>query len=93
MSFTCRTRKALILAVSLVALTALLVGFQGASTLLTVTQLGASPTKGPPPKSHASLVPQPPVAVVKPSEPTAAPMPAPRASEPAAEDRRHQPPA
>jgi hypothetical protein len=69
-----------ILAVSLVALTALLVGFQSVSTLLTVTQIGASPTKGPPPKSHASLVPQPPVATVKPGEPVS--MPAPRASEP-----------
>jgi hypothetical protein len=72
---------------SLVALTALLVGFQSVSTLLTVTQLGASPSpsKGPPPRSQASLVPQPPVATIKPSEPasTPAPMPAPRASEPA----------
>ena len=33
-----------LLAGSLVALTALLVGFQSVSTLLTVTQLGASPT-------------------------------------------------
>lgn len=68
-----------LLAASLVALIALLIGFHGASTLLTVTQLGASPTKGPAPKSHASLVPQLPIPTIKPSEPVA--MPAPRASE------------
>ena len=61
-----------ILAVALVALTALLVGFQGASTLLTVTQLGASPPKATSaPRSHASLVPQAPLPVIKPSEPAA----------------------
>jgi hypothetical protein len=61
--------QARIAAVVLVALTALLVGFQGASTLVTLTQLGASPPKASqPPRSHASLVPQPPVPVVKPAE-------------------------
>lgn len=60
-----------VLAASLVALVALLVGFQGASTLLTVTQLGASPDDGtkPSPRAHASLVPRPPLPAVKPSEP------------------------
>jgi hypothetical protein len=71
-------------AVSLIALTALLVGFQSVSTLLTVTQLGASQPIGSPPKSHASLVPQPPVAIVKPSEPAS--VPAPRFSEPASDE-------
>ncbi len=65
-----------IVAVVLVALTALLVGFQGASTLVTVTQLGASAPTSQPAKSHASLVPQSPVPVIKPTEP--------KASEPAA---------
>ena len=61
--------QARIVAVVLVALTALLVGFHGASTLVTVTQLGASPPKtSQPPRSHASLVPQPPVPVIKPAE-------------------------
>ena len=69
-----------IVAVSLIALTALLVGFQSVSTLLTVTQIGASTAIGAPPKSHASLVPRPPVATNKPSEPIS--VPAPRASEP-----------
>ena len=67
-----------IAAVALIVLTALLVGFQSVSTLLTVTQLGAGPTKGPAPKSHISLVPQPPVPTIKPDEPKAAePAPAP----------------
>ena len=75
-----------LLAISLVALGALLVGFHGASTLLTVTQLGASPTNGPVPKSHASLVPQPPVPTIKPSGTASAPMPAPRAGESVADE-------
>lgn len=41
---------------ALIGLTALLVGFQGASTLMTLTQIGASPGK---PSVHASLVPRP----------------------------------
>jgi hypothetical protein len=58
-----------IAAAVLVALTALLVGFHGASTLMTLTQLGAGPPKASqPPRSHASLVPQPPVPVIKPAE-------------------------
>jgi hypothetical protein len=70
--------QARIVAVVLVALTALLVGFQGASTLVTVTQLGASPPKASqPPRSHASLVPQPPVPVIKPER---TPEPAPTIS-------------
>jgi hypothetical protein len=73
-----------IFAVSLIALTALLVGFQSVSTLLTVTQFGAGPTMGAPPKSHASLVPQPPVAIVKPIEPVSVPVS--RASEPASDE-------
>lgn len=73
-----------ILAGSLIAVTALLVGFQSVSTLLTVTQLGASQPIGSPPKSHASLVPQPPIPAIKPSEPVS--MPAPRASEPTPEE-------
>ena len=65
--------QARLVAVVLVALTALLVGFQGASTLLTVTQLGASTPKATSaPRSHASLVPQAPVPVIKPAEPKAA---------------------
>jgi hypothetical protein len=64
--------QARLVAVLLVALAALLVGFQGASTLLTVTELGASPSKPQPARSHASLVPQPPVPVIKPAEPKAA---------------------
>jgi hypothetical protein len=61
--------QARIVGVALIALTAVLVGFQGASTLVTMTQLGASPPKASqPPRSHASLVPQPPVPVIKPNE-------------------------
>ena len=61
--------QARIVGVVLIALTALLVGFQGASTLVTMTQLGASPPKASQPaRSHASLVPQPPVPVIKPAE-------------------------
>ena len=86
-------RREVVLAASLVALTALIVGFQAASTLLTVTQIGASPVKGPPPKAHSSLVPQPSQPAVKPSEPVSAkpsepasmPALAVRASEPAAD--------
>jgi hypothetical protein len=44
---------------ALIGLTALLVGFQGASTLMTLTQIGASPGKPSVPKAHASLVPRP----------------------------------
>jgi hypothetical protein len=57
-----------IVAVTLVALTALLVGFHGVSTLMTLTQLGANPPKDSRPRSHASLVPQPPVSVIKPAQ-------------------------
>lgn len=76
--------QARIAAIALIALTAVLVGFHGASTLLTVTQLGVGSTKAAPPKPHASLVPQPPVPTIKPSEPVSPP--APRASEPAPDE-------
>lgn len=66
------TRGRIAIAALLVGATALLVGFQGVSTLLTVTQIGASPEKPQAPRSHASLVPRPPVPVIKPSEPKAA---------------------
>ena len=52
--------QARIVGIALIALTALLIGFHGASTLVTMTQLGASPPKtSQPARSHASLVPQP----------------------------------
>jgi hypothetical protein len=85
-----KRRSSLVIAGALVALTALLVGFQGASMLVTVAQLGASAPKPQPAKSHASLVPQTPLAAVKPNEPAPAPkvsapvsepVPAPTASE------------
>jgi hypothetical protein len=61
--------QARIVGIALIALTALLIGFHGASTLVTMTQLGASPPKtSQPARSHASLVPQPPVPVIKPNE-------------------------
>ena len=44
---------------ALIGLSALLVGFHGASTLMTLTQIGASPTKPQLPKAHASLAPKP----------------------------------
>jgi hypothetical protein len=74
--------QARIVAVVLVALTALLVGFQGASTLVTVTQLGATPPQASAPKSHASLAPPTHAVPVKPVKPDE-PMPAPKTSEPA----------
>jgi len=58
---------------ALIGLSALLVGFHGASTLMTLTQVAASPGKPQSPKAHASLVPKP-VLPVQVSEPTRTPV-------------------
>jgi hypothetical protein len=60
---------------ALIGLTALLIGFHGASTLMTLTQIGASPVKPSLPKAHASLVPRPaiPLEVSEPARLPAAP--------------------
>jgi hypothetical protein len=63
------TRGRIVVAAALVGTTAILVGFQGASTLLTVTQIGASAEKPKAPRSHASLVPKPPLPAIKPDAP------------------------
>jgi cell division protein FtsN len=78
-----RIASAPLAAFAFAAVIAVLVGFQGASMLVTVTQLGATPPKAPAPKSHASLVPRTPAVPVKPEEPMPAPKPSERASEPA----------